>query len=234
MTDVSLSHRDASGIAQPSDADPARDLGTSPAAVRLRVRRWRDPRLWLGVLLVAASVLAGATLFSRADDTVAVWAADVDVRAGMPLGPDDVHVVRVRLDGGIGAYLPADSPLPAGAVAGHDLAAGELLASSSVDAVDPGPDRLPLAVASSGVPAGLALGDVVDVWAVPSDDGDRSGPRTSQQVLDDVVVSSLGAPPAGGIDANREVLVALPDHSDVGEVLDGLRGADVVLVLVGE
>ena len=36
---------------------------------------WRDPRLWIGVVLVAASVVAGARLLAAADDTVQVWAA---------------------------------------------------------------------------------------------------------------------------------------------------------------
>jgi hypothetical protein len=234
MTNVSLSHRDVTQAGHGSDPDRAADL-TSPPAQRLQLRRWRDPRLWLGVLLVVVAILAGATLFSSADDTVPVWAADDDVRAGMPLGPDDVHVVGVHIDGGPGAdgYLSADQPLPGGVIAARDLAAGELLARSSVDASRPGPDRLPLAVAADGLPAGLAVGDVVDVWAVPAaESGDAA--KSSHQVLDDVTVTSLGAQPAGGLDSAREVLVALPGRTDVGDVLDGLHGSDVVLVLVGE
>jgi hypothetical protein len=53
------------------DATVTTDTGT-PA---LRVRRpgWRDPRLWIGVVLVAGSVVAGARLLAAADDTVQVW-----------------------------------------------------------------------------------------------------------------------------------------------------------------
>ena len=36
---------------------------------------WRDPRLWVGVVLVTGSVVAGARLLAAADDMAPVWAA---------------------------------------------------------------------------------------------------------------------------------------------------------------
>src|SRR4051794_15748511 len=45
----------------------------TPTATRLSARRWRDPRVVVGVGLVALSVLLGTTLLGAADDTVAVW-----------------------------------------------------------------------------------------------------------------------------------------------------------------
>ena len=35
---------------------------------------WRDPRLWIGVAIVAVSVVVGSRLLAAADDSVAVWA----------------------------------------------------------------------------------------------------------------------------------------------------------------
>ena len=57
---------------------------TDAATPAQRVRRpgWRDPRLWIGVVLVAGSVVAGARLLAAADDTVQVWAAATDLGAG--------------------------------------------------------------------------------------------------------------------------------------------------------
>ncbi len=231
---VSLSHRDA---AQALDADRAGDFApASPPAKRLRMQRWRDPRLWLGALLVVASVLLGASLFSAADDTVPIWAADVDVSAGMPLTEQDVRTVRVHFDDSESAqsYLSAAQPFPDGVIANQDVSAGELVATAAVDSITAGPDRLPVAVSSGGLPAGLAVGDRVDVWAVPAAETTGTSKQNARLVLDDVGVTSLGAEAAGGLDSHREVLVALPEHIDVGKVLDGLRGSDVVLVLVGE
>jgi hypothetical protein len=191
--------------------------------------------LWLGVVLVLASVLAGAALFSSADDTVAVWAVDSDLRAGMPLTSEDLHVVRVHFAdaGSADSYLLSSHTLPGDATVTRDLAAGELLAVGAVRGSAPQPDQLPLAVAAAGQPAGLSVGDTVDVWSVPSTGAGGPDHGGSRQVLDDVVVTALGERAPGGLDSAREVLVALPSDADVADVLDGLRGADVVLVRVG-
>ena len=57
------------------------DLGDVHA--RLRCARhppgWRDPRLWIGIAIVAVSVVAGARLLAAADDSVTVWAAAADL-----------------------------------------------------------------------------------------------------------------------------------------------------------
>ena len=45
-----------------------------PAALRGQRPAWRDPRLWIGIVLVAASVVVGARVLAAADDTVQVWA----------------------------------------------------------------------------------------------------------------------------------------------------------------
>ena len=41
--------------------------GDVPAATRPTTPGWRDPRLWIGVVLVTGSVVAGARILSGAD-----------------------------------------------------------------------------------------------------------------------------------------------------------------------
>ncbi|HEY7045471.1 MAG TPA: hypothetical protein VH419_17505 [Nocardioidaceae bacterium] len=229
---MSLSHRD---VTPRADVDRAPGQGTSPPAQRLASRRWRDPRLWAGVLLVLVSVLAGAALLASSDDTVGVWAADADLHAGMSITPGDVHVVRVHFTDAASSdrYLDASHTIPDGAVLTRDVLAGELLAVAALDDGATEQDQLPLAVTPAGLPAGLAVGDKVDVWAMPAPETAADGAQASRQVLDGVVVTALGSPGPGGLESARNVLVGIPDRTDVGEVLDGLRGADVVLVRVG-
>lgn len=43
---------------------------TPPPATRTGTPGWRDPRLWIGVLVVAASVVLGARIVGGSDDTV--------------------------------------------------------------------------------------------------------------------------------------------------------------------
>ncbi|MBW6551905.1 hypothetical protein MMA91_24640, partial [Salmonella enterica] len=53
-----------------------------PPAVRASTPGWRDPRLWVGVAIVAVSVVGGARLLASADDTVAVYGVVTDMGAG--------------------------------------------------------------------------------------------------------------------------------------------------------
>ncbi len=61
---------------------PERTVAAVPRATRSRRPGWRNPRLLLGIVLVAGSVVLGARLLAAADDTVAVWAVAADLPTG--------------------------------------------------------------------------------------------------------------------------------------------------------
>ena len=128
---------------------------------------WRDPRLWIGLLIVAGSVVLGARLLAAADDSVSVWAVVGDHGAGSPVGSDDVVAVRVRFadDADLEHYLPAEDPLPDGIVLARAIGSGELLPRAAID-TDPDADtvQVPLDLEPSRVPPSVDAGSVVDVW----------------------------------------------------------------------
>jgi hypothetical protein len=202
-------------------------------AARVTVRRWRDPRLWMGVTLVVLAVLLGARVLAGAGGMTDVSFVVHDVVAGSTVGPDDLATTRVHFDDGATAlrYFATDEAPPVGARAARDLAAGELLARS--DLLTTGRDPLlevPLGVDSSGMPAGLQRGDHVDVWAVRDGPGQQGDSRA---VAADVVVLAAAADSATA-GSREQVLVGVPDQgSDVAAMLDELHGADVVLVRHG-
>jgi hypothetical protein len=142
----------------------------TPAARRAAAPGWRDPRLWIGLAIVAASVFVGALVLGSSDDTVPVWAADHSLGTGHVLTADDLAVRRVRFDGpgGAAGYFPADEQLPADLRLRHDVAAGELLPRA---AVGPSAERdvrqVPVSVAHDQVPASIGVGDAVDVYVRP-------------------------------------------------------------------
>lgn len=234
MSVVSLLTRGSS-----TDAARRSDVATagavpSPPALRQRRSRWRDARLWLGVLLVVGSVLAGAKVLGAAGDTTAVWQLVRDVPAGSAVDGADVRVTRVHFDDAATAahYLPATAPIAAGVHAQEDLHAGEMLAVAAVN-TEPSPLRrqLPLGVASASAPADLRPGDHVEVWAVAAADAGttRAGRTAPVKVLPDVVVLSVGSA-VSGVSGDRQVLVGLTDDVDVGTVLTSVSNARVVLV----
>jgi hypothetical protein len=202
----------------------------SPSALRQRTRRWADPRLWAGVLLVLASVVVGATVLGSADSTQSVWRVRRDVAGGSSLVAADLEQTRVRLgDGTARLYVSAAEALPADARLSRDVSAGELLAVSAISSdPSPAPQLLPLGVAGASVPATLAPGDRVDVWAVAAPD-DR-GSTAPVLVMKQVAVSAVSPVGPGGLDSDRQILVEIPAGTDVGRALAAIGGASVVLV----
>lgn len=210
------------------------DAPASPPAARQRRTRWRDPRLWLGIVLVLGSIALGARVLASANDTVAVWQLNRDIPAGGAVTAADLRLTGVHFDDPAvtGLYLLAGQALAPGARATRDLHAGEMLAASALtSSAAPATRQLPLGVGAANVPADLRPGDHVEVWAVPSQSagGGSRGSAAPSLVLQDVAVLSVGGG-AVGVSAERQVLVGLGPRADVGAVLQRVTGASVVLV----
>ena len=148
-------------------------LAASPAASRLALPRWFDARMVVGILLVLASVVVGAKVFSSAAASTSVWAAARDLPAGARLTSADLTAVKVRLGNG-GAYVSAAGSAPAGYVLTRPVGAGELLPSKAfVDpskVTDPALARreVTVPVRQDHWPADLRASEVVDVYATSS------------------------------------------------------------------
>lgn len=187
------------------------------AAVRATSPGWRDPRLWIGVVIVAASVLVGARVLAAADDTISVWALEADAGAGDLITDDDLVTQRIRFADGadrdryftVGDELPADLRLLRG------LGQGELLPRAAVGSSDDSDTvEISLEVSPGLVPTSVAPGSVVDVYlvAAPADGRGHRGPRAddAQSALSSVTV--VDAPPLGdsfGPSGTRQLVLAV-------------------------
>jgi hypothetical protein len=190
----------------------------TPTARRATAPGWRDPRLWLGVALVAASVLVGALVLGTSDDTVPVWAATDSLAPGHTLSAGDLTVRRVGFASAADAelYVGADEQLPSGLHLLHGVAAGELLPRAAVGADDTTTLRqVPVSVASDQVPGSVGEGDVVDVYLRPATRSGCSGTPvcSGRPVLAGVTV--LDAPPADqafGAEGGRMLVLGVRDR----------------------
>ncbi|KAA1425694.1 hypothetical protein [Nocardioides antri] len=204
-----------------------------PVATRVTRAGWRDPRLWIGLLIVAGSVVLGARLLAAADDTVAVWAAVGDHGAGAPIGAEDVVAVRVRFtdDGDLDRYLSADEPLPADLVLARGIGAGELLPRSAVGAAqDAGTVQVPLDLDPNRVPPTVVTGSVVDVYVSLS--GGRGQSAADAPALSDTtVVAAPAVEEAFAVTGTRQLVLAV-DEAEVAEFLAVLDGAEDPVVRV--
>lgn len=211
------------------DVPVSRDLGNSPGtpapppAIRVARPGWRDPRLWIGVLLVAGSVVAGARLLAAADDTVAVWALADDRGSGTPVVAADLEVQRVRFgdDQALARYFPADRDVPDGLVLTRAVGAGELLARSAVaDAESDEVLQVPLAVDPQQVSPDVTTGSVVDVWvkdgiaerATADDASDATGPVGAPALSGVTVLAAPAYDDTFAVSGTRQVVVAVDDE----------------------
>ncbi|ACZ31515.1 hypothetical protein Xcel_2500 [Xylanimonas cellulosilytica DSM 15894] len=196
------------------------DTLPAPVAARLRRPSWRDPRLVVGVVLVALSVALGSWAVSAASSTTPVWVADGTLTPGDQLTADAVRAVEVRLGEGADHYLRADEPLPEGVVLTRVVDDGELVARSALG------DAASLDVRSVAVEVDGALsprvrkGAVVDVWFVPSTRAGAGAPEP-RQVVGGVVVEQIDAAGSGLVVGSSTTLHVLVP----GEALPALLAA---------
>jgi len=189
-----------------------------PVAVRASTPGWRDPRLWIGIAILAVSVVAGARLLASADDTVAVWAVADDMGAGDLVAETDLVVRRVRFaDGGdLDRYFRADDALPADLQLTRGVGAGELLPRAAVGAAADA-DRLQVSVevAPGRVPTSVGEGAVVDLFVLDAG-GDEPGRRPregSAPALAEVTVVDAPTVDAGfgSTSGLRQLVLAVPE-----------------------
>ena len=228
MAEVSASlgmHRAHSGSSSGSTPPTGSPL-VSPKARRMITKpRWRDPRLAVGVALMALSVVAATVVVSGVDHRVAVWGAARDLAAGTKLTADDLRSVSVVVDD-VDRYVSGDEAGLLGRTLGRDVGGGELLAVSAIGSTQ-GPTRLvTLPVEPLHSPPELTHGDRVDVYLSPRENSDAA---SSRLVLSNAVVSQAAANDR----ATGELAVVLDVESTMaGAVVAAGRAGVIDLVRV--
>lgn len=206
---------------------------TPPVATRVARAGWRDPRLWIGLLIVAGSVVLGARLLAAADDTVSVWAVVNDQGVGSPVGADDVVAVRVRFADSdeAGRYLTADEPLPDGVVLSRAIGSGELLPRAAIHTEqEAGTVQVPLDIEPGRVPGTVDAGSVIDVYV----GGARGRGQDAAEGPELAGVTVVAAPPVEesfAVTGTRQLVLAVDDE-EVAPFLALLDGRDDAVVRI--
>jgi hypothetical protein len=203
------------------------DGGTPP---RQGARRFAfDPRLAIGLAVVAASVAGVVAVVAAADETESVYATRDSLAPGDRVRPGDLEEVRVRLDVVTDEYLAPGEIPAAGVVLTRPVGAGELLAASAVGRSD-GVRSSPLVLAVAGeLATSVRAGALVDIWAASEVENGDFGPPVVIVADARVVrlVESEGIMASGGATA-VEVLVP---KSKVARVLEAVADSDSMSIV---
>lgn len=198
-----------------------------PLAKRLVRPGWRDPRLGVGVLLVAGSVALGAWTIDRASATEPVYAARADLVPGHAVTAADLVVVQANTAAPDGAYLAPGTDVDGMVLT--SVEAGQLVPAGAV-APQATLDRRPVVVEVGGsLPSSVAVGAVVELWVTAP----ASGENVPQPLLvaDRLEVSEVAAD-ATVLGAGRTTSVELLAPPDVVPDVLAARALGGELVVV--
>lgn len=207
------------------------ELQDVPSARRVQRADWRDPRLWIGVVLVAVSVVAGARIVGGADDTIGVWAVRADVPDGGVLDPDDLVERQVRFADAsdVEAYLRVSDGVPVARHVRRTVGAGELVPAAALGAASAGQSQVSVSLPAHRVPPGVRTGSVVDLWLAPEKSSEESRTRTLAQGVT-VLEAPAGESEFAGGASDRQIVLGLADAESVASVVEASTAGQLVLV----
>lgn len=134
-----------------------------------------DVRLLIGAALVLASIGGVWAVVSSSDRSVAVYAASSTIVAGDAIDGSELSVVHVSLGDAQKLYVTPGA-IDADAVATRTVFAGELIPEDAVGTPHDVSRASVMVTVSGQLPAGVAAGREVDVWASGGSDGDGEEP----------------------------------------------------------
>lgn len=170
--------------------------------------------MWIGIAIVAASVVAGARLMAAADDTVAVWAVADDMGRGDVVTEDDLVARRVRFADAddLTSYFTAEEALPADLELVRGVGAGELLPRSAVGAAGEAETvQVPIAVDVEQVPSSVGPGSVVDVYLL-APGASRTAGEAGPALAGVSVVDAPAPEESFGTSGKRQLVLAVPEE----------------------
>lgn len=166
---------------------------SSPVAGRLRRPGWKDPRLLVGVLLIAVAIVGVSAIVQGADRTVAYYAADTTLTPGMVLDEGHVAVAQVQVADDV--YVAANATAqPWGQVVTRVIEQGELVPASALESPTDFDGRPVAVVTTSPVAPDIVAGSQVDIWVTaPNAQGDPMSSLVGEQLVVADVMREDGA-----------------------------------------
>ncbi|MCD2444006.1 SAF domain-containing protein [Agromyces sp. SYSU K20354] len=184
-----------------------------------------DPRLIIGIVLIAGSTTGVWALVSGFDDSIEVYVAHETITAGSAVEVDDLAVESVRLGSSAERYLLADAPVGDGLVATRTVQAGEFVPRSAVDEVDRTGLSVVVVPSRGPLPSGLSAGDRIDVWSAAA--LERGSFEPPKVLISDAEIAGL-VESEGMVQADGVSVELLVPREKVAALLEALAAGDAI------
>jgi len=212
------------------------DLWSQPAAMRLRKPGWRDPRLIIGVILMALGIGIGSIVVSSASNTVSVYVAKGALPAGQALGPEDVLTQQVRIPDHQATYLTPEIATQywwnEGPRIARSIGPGEVIPLAALTNANIHDLRPVVFTVTTGIDH-ISVGSVVDLWHV-SDVNSEDRPRELAAGLEVSAISDDAGPLSISGAASVTVLVPISQLEEVLNAKSSAGSIELVQHLRGE
>lgn len=205
----------------------------APLATRLRRPGWRDPRLLIGLAMVAGSVALGSWVVQEAQRTTGVYVARDALTPGSDVTGEELAVAQVRLPAGeLERYVTVADGVPDGTVALRVVAPGELVPRGALG--DAGAlDVRPVPVTVDEAPSDdVVAGAQVDLWEVPARGPEVGAAATEpRELATALTVAQVSRPEGAFVTGGTTVVHVLVPGELLPEVLAAVGGEGSVHVV---
>lgn len=185
-----------------------------------------DPRLLIGILLVAVSTVGVWALVSGLDDATDVYAVRDTVTPGTRLQASDLALESARLGDNAGYYLtPGDLP-DQGLVVTRTIGAGEFVPDSAVDAVDRAGLATVVVPSRGALPSDLGVGSTVDVWTAT--ELEQGGFEPPAVLVADAQIAGIHEPEGMVASSSSVSVELLIPREKIAALLQALAAGDAI------
>lgn len=191
---------------------------------RLRKPTVKDPRLIVGILLVAVSVLIGVWAVNSAKDLTTVFVARETIAQGQAVTQSELRPIEVNLGSQTDAYFtkPLDSNVAY--YAQETIRGGEFISIHSLGNQAQQDQRVVSITTSTPLPAEVGVGTKLDLWVITKT-GDATGGTAPRLVAEGLVVNEL---------PNTDGALSTSRNQSVHVIVDEPELADVLAVTSSE
>ena len=185
-----------------------------------------DPRLLIGIVLVALSTVGVWALVSGLDDSTDVYAVRDTVTPGTRLQVSDLALQSARLGANATMYLsPGDLP-EQGIVVTRTIGAGEFVPDSAVDAVDRAGLATVVVPSRGALPSELGVGSTVDVWAAT--ELEQGGFEPPAVLVPDAQIAGIQEPEGMVASSSGVAVQLLIPREKAAALLQALAAGDAI------